>query len=361
MTSWCCDGYDNIGTGIIHVSNTLKMKDANTCDKKIGLTQVPIRENISRSERARSCNYEIIAERYFLEKGTHGALKSLQDMKKEIKLNGPTISVIFMNSYFIEECQKTTPFSQTGGICMQIDDHVNFDKEVSMHAIAVIGWNVETIVLKGKKIKVPYWEIRNSWGTNILNQGYQKIAISSHFVNYKLGDTFLRVNEHLGIDAPIKSSNCLNENGCGGMHTIGNVNTTNFYKKNKFNGINFSNPSNFMYTTFEKYKEQFNKDKTEEMFEQQQKKLEKVNQKEQKKIHLKQRETKNENQTELNFKHNEFSQTQNDDYKYEESHLCKCPEYKQTSFSFQYAILLIMCIIISVILISSFKPKIMLR
>jgi len=56
----------------------------------------------------------------------------------------------------------------------------NFNNILGGHAVAVIGWGVENDVVfaPGKKGKVPYWYVRNSWGDKWgKDQGYFKIAM----------------------------------------------------------------------------------------------------------------------------------------------------------------------------------------
>jgi hypothetical protein len=78
------------------------------------------------------------------------------------------------------------------------------------HAVVIVGWGVETNVQISKKrvmTKLPYWIIKNSWGTKWNVDGYCKFAMTS--LQYG-------INTACGLDIPIQ----INNNLYGGVTTV---------------------------------------------------------------------------------------------------------------------------------------------
>lgn len=62
------------------------------------------------------------------------------------------------------------------------------------HAVEIVGWDVGDA---GEKYgKIPYWIVKNSWGTEWAEKGYYRIAMSNREKD---------INIHLGFDVPVSS------------------------------------------------------------------------------------------------------------------------------------------------------------
>jgi cathepsin X len=89
---------------------------------------------------------------YYVEE--HGSLTGVSNMQAEILARGPIVCVIAVTAALE---------AYTGGIFNDTTNARGFD-----HAIAVTGWGVEN--------DVPYWIVRNSWGTFWGELGWFKIV-----------------------------------------------------------------------------------------------------------------------------------------------------------------------------------------
>lgn len=278
LTSWCCDPYIKERLDApecqaralrLKESRELTNKETDVCAQGSGLTRIPMLSGISRTERGKSCDYETISERYFIKKGTARPLSSIAEMKAEIRENGPVVAVICMYPEFIEECRKNKPFETTGGIYMRrfpgfYDVRSREGEHGTMHTVAIIGWGVEKVQVGEGVVTVPYWEVRNSWGVDILTNGYQKIAFSSAHYDYFVDGTITDVNVDIGIDSPIFSevdgggvpvTVCSLPSGCGGMHTIGRIDPFHFRRNEVFADQSLSSESRETFWDLEYFEE----------------------------------------------------------------------------------------------------------
>lgn len=163
-------------------------------------------------------------------------------IKYEIYHNGP-VSTSYMvyndfmfatSPYFLNKVKKSISkesynyynnWNGTGGIyingaydnVLKINDKymvMNSSNQISLstipiseitdggHSVLITGWGEKEILLGGKKILIPYWEIKNSWGTEWGDDGYFKTAISTNNILIKN----LPLNFKVGFELPIKSS-----------------------------------------------------------------------------------------------------------------------------------------------------------
>lgn len=68
------------------------------------------------------------------------------------------------------------------------------------HAIEIVGWGETTIDYQGKKVPLPYWVVKNSWGTDYQNGGYFKTAM----YNPNIRPLGFPVNQKTGMDFVIQ-------------------------------------------------------------------------------------------------------------------------------------------------------------
>ena len=144
--------------------------------------------------------------------------QTIINMKKEL-LNGPFVVAFFVSNDFMASSVKGA-WASTNGIFINgayndifdnliptnlksslgnptgkgWQDVIMEDGNPAGHAVEVVGWDVGDT---GSKYgRVPYWIIKNSWGSDWNENGYFRFAMNIAPTNY---------NSNLGLDVPINS------------------------------------------------------------------------------------------------------------------------------------------------------------
>jgi hypothetical protein len=100
---------------------------------------------------------------------------------------------IFINGAYEEELNKFTDYKSQLGVSNKWGDVVGIEQGTPYgHAVSIVGWDIENIPNYGD---VHYWIVRNSWGTDWVDNGFFKIAINDGS----------GLNSKLGLDIPVKS------------------------------------------------------------------------------------------------------------------------------------------------------------
>lgn len=108
------------------------------------------------------------------------------EMKHHIMVYGPACAAYVVYDNFVQG-----DFSATGGIYIDTVDYsastpgniveAYNPNILGGHAVAVIGWGIsdeEIDIGRGTKSRIPYWYVRNTWGSNWgTDNGYFKIAM----------------------------------------------------------------------------------------------------------------------------------------------------------------------------------------
>jgi hypothetical protein len=79
-----------------------------------------------------------------------------------------------------------------GAIVTDWDKLISLDGQPAGHAMSIVGWGVQRVDKLNRD--VPYWVVRNSWGTKWADNGYFKYAIY---------DEANGINTTLGLDVPL--------------------------------------------------------------------------------------------------------------------------------------------------------------
>lgn len=159
---------------------------------------------------------------YYCEKNSEKSLagSSLDVIKADVMANGPLPVVFFVMGDFID-CMKsssTRPFQATKDIYIcNTEDQANIE---GGHAVVIVGWGVEPgpiqATLPGGKqaqlTNVPYWIIRNSWGTTWNGDGHFKFAMQTAVP----GSGGIILNRAPGLDLG-SSLNASNPGLCGAV------------------------------------------------------------------------------------------------------------------------------------------------
>lgn len=161
---------------------------------------------------------------YKAQKGTTESLRDRRSIQLDILQHGPVVSVFRVFGGFLAGTMskaiypKADNWAKTRGVYVHItgQDVYNYgtmdclgatqqpsDCFMGNHAVCIVGWGVERGVpnfLKNSNsskgvIDLPYWFVRNSWGTNWNNNGFFRIAMS---------DPETGINMATGIDRPIR-------------------------------------------------------------------------------------------------------------------------------------------------------------
>lgn len=111
----------------------------------------------------------------------------IQLTKSQIYINGPVVAAYVVLDNFMHG----TFTQMNGGVYFENIDYGKSNKNnivfssyknfkyMGGHAVVVIGWGIEKNILydTNKRGDIPYWFVRNSWGTNWGDGGYFKIAM----------------------------------------------------------------------------------------------------------------------------------------------------------------------------------------
>ena len=198
---WCKDSCKSGGLSESSLSGTVPQCTPGKCD------------NCSAS----NCNAKVYKARA---KSTE-ALATIEDMKSEIFLHGPIVGayMVFEDMQMRAQGLSNQPgWENTANIYMQIQDVTDSTgglylpykatNQVGGHAIVIVGWGTEKDQAKLNQLDknipkelanhwksngIPYWLIRNSWGTEWNGDGYFKCAMS---------DPNFGVNMQLLLDRP---------------------------------------------------------------------------------------------------------------------------------------------------------------
>jgi hypothetical protein len=140
------------------------------------------------------------------------ALADPAAIKAELWHNGPVVGTFLVYSDFIGRDRANTNnpgWANTANIYINMGsglyDGYSNNERVGGHAVVITGWGLEpnimgldattTNKLKAKYGGIPYWWVRNSWGTSYNGNGYFKMAQS---------DVDLGINMNCGLDRIIQ-------------------------------------------------------------------------------------------------------------------------------------------------------------
>jgi hypothetical protein len=110
--------------------------------------------------------------------------ETINKIKKDIMLYGPVVSSyqVFRDFQYGSAVHSGDIWPSTGGI--YIYDRTS--PHSGGHSVVIVGWDKKVIPSYGE---VPYWIVKNSWGTNWGENGYFKMAMSnpSKYINIETG------------------------------------------------------------------------------------------------------------------------------------------------------------------------------
>lgn len=152
-----------------------------------------------------------IPKMYKAVSGSTEALADPASIKAEVWHNGPVVGTFLVYSDFIGRDRSDTNkpgWANTANIYINMGsglyDGYSNSERVGGHAVTIVGWGLElnimgldeptTKKLKAKYGGIPYWWVRNSWGTSYNGNGYFKMAQS---------DPELGINMTCGLDRVI--------------------------------------------------------------------------------------------------------------------------------------------------------------
>lgn len=188
--------------------------------------------------------------------GQSVSLITPDSIQVEIFRNGPVVGVFRVFGDFIFGGGHDG-WKKTKGVYMHFPNHDIYGyptkggggdeplglRYVGNHAIVVVGWGVEhdvpniareigivsgSIDTVKDTVDIPYWLIRNSWGTEWGEKGYFKLAIS---------DISTGLNINMGLDRPLHINNVL-FGGCTAVSPILDNNSEYSPKISVKNGSN---------------------------------------------------------------------------------------------------------------------------
>jgi hypothetical protein len=149
---------------------------------------------------------------YKVRKGSVAALGTIDQIKHSIFTKGPlpTGYYVYMD-FFLGTAAGADKWAPTGGIYVHIEsdekgvtksgDTIPYSYEggaeamntqAGAHAVVIVGWGVDEVAnflpksFPGQKtIRLPYWIVRNSWGSEWNDGGFFKIAMTdaAHGIN----------------------------------------------------------------------------------------------------------------------------------------------------------------------------------
>jgi hypothetical protein len=145
--------------------------------------------------------------------GNINAELTILSIKADIMKYGPVVACLFMpyslydpafwpetNGVFINGKKfynnrlvaKFAGQKVMGAVVTDWDKLISLDGQPAGHAMSIVGWGVQRVDILNRD--VPYWLVRNSWGTKWAEGGYFKYAIYDN----KEG-----INTLLGLDVPL--------------------------------------------------------------------------------------------------------------------------------------------------------------
>jgi len=107
----------------------------------------------------------------FVRAGSMQKIKDALTIKQEIYANGPVPAGYKVYADFEAE----GGFGNHDGL--YIHDGPESPDGTGFHAVVIVGWGEKTINYKGAITNVPFWEVRNSWGTKWGDGGFWKHAM----------------------------------------------------------------------------------------------------------------------------------------------------------------------------------------
>ena len=194
-------------------------------------------------------------------------MQTLDNIRTEIYKNGPVVSsyLVYADFMFLrspeylnsvlksvltpDNLKKVSDWNVTNGVYIHgfydkylVNKNTNQPITVSSpdgylslghailggHAIEIVGWGETNIMMNEKKVNVPYWVVKNSWGTVWAENGYFKIGMYNPNI-----DTYgTPLNQELGLDYIIEEQG----GSAGGIlapHIDDSVLPTGFLMKKK--------------------------------------------------------------------------------------------------------------------------------
>lgn len=174
------EGAASTGGGLVKVSTTTSMKKSppDVCSK----TQKVLFGNQKKVKTV-------------VDSGPISRSASILALKRSVMYEGPVVTIMRIYSDFIVGSSPGSPaFESTEGVYIHRHGKTNYgvaanrNTDLGTHCMLIVGWGTS-------KNGIPYWEIRNSWGTNWGDGGYCKVAMTSGTLN----------NASVGVDLAITS------------------------------------------------------------------------------------------------------------------------------------------------------------
>jgi len=100
--------------------------------------------------------------------GQHRLL-DVESIKQDIWLNGPVSAAFQVFADFQYNSTGVPAFQSTGEVYI----YDGAAESVGFHAVSIVGWGEKSVLLPNQgPVTVPYWIVRNSWGTDWGDMGY---------------------------------------------------------------------------------------------------------------------------------------------------------------------------------------------
>lgn len=171
--------------------------------------------------RGSACAHSGTTRRYRALPGSTQALVDQRSIQLDILQHGPVAAVCRIYGGFVAGSMSKAVYPQADGWartrgvyvhvtgrdiygygkidCLGANQNAT-DCFMGNHAMVIVGWGVERDVPnffdpRGAPLDLPYWVVRNSWGTTWNGDGYCKIAMS----NADLG-----INTEVALDRPLR-------------------------------------------------------------------------------------------------------------------------------------------------------------
>ena len=148
---------------------------------------------------------EITEKHFFYAKsGSARQVTGIDHIKMKLFLDGPVVTTYGVFDDMVENAKgmkKSENYVETDGVYIHHEKKKSPYKKgdakklIGFHSVVITGWGVQKVKGYGE---VPYWEVRNSWGTMWNEDGYFKCA---------MGDPKNDINVDIAIDNPYNFSN----------------------------------------------------------------------------------------------------------------------------------------------------------